>query len=1120
MDPQPGPIRIELLGLPRLILLDAKPYALERRDAALLALLALNGPTPRGRVVTLLWPDLPLRTAQTNLRQRLFRLKQRCGRELVVSDPVMALADNVSHDLHTLELDTTDAMPIDSGGTLLGALDYDDCEGLAAWVADARERWAAQRRTQLAERAARLEDEGHLHQALTYAERLTLEAPTAEHAHRRLMRLHYRRGDRSAALAAYKRCHETLGRELGTRPGAETRELAALIERSGALPAAAVTPSPVAVLRPPRLVGREIEWQALEAAWSRRQPMLIRGEPGIGKSRLAADFAAAHSGGARHRAYPGDAATPYVLVARMLRDLWQHFATTPTAWVAAELARLVPDLGAPPPSPLEPLRLRQAFTAAISHWQSEGLTALLIDDLHFADAASLELLLSWLTEPLRVQAVMTLRTDEVPSSLARWMLQSEAVLCEVTLGPLNIAAIVALLESLEIAALDSAVWGEALARHTGGNPLFILETLRAAIAAGPIDSQIAVSRFSAPGHLGKLLEHRLTQLPADALRLARMAALAGPDFSAELAAEVLQVHVLDLADSWRTLEQAQVIRGTAFAHDLIHEATVLSVPNGVALALHHLLAQALERAGRVPGRIAHHWHAAHEWSRAAPQFERAARAAQAASRPTEALQAWEAAATCHRKACLPTSQASALDCDWQVVRRLCGLGSLRLALDRSDAMLSAAADDRQRAVALVARAQVRAERRESAAALADARDAGALAERVGDARLALLAAHRAACAMVQQSDAQEAIALRRTHSDSMHLLDDEERLDWIGHFATALDYADRRSEALQAFDAAIAQAVGLRRWDSANELGCNKAIALMYLNRLQDSTDAARLAIEHGRLAGLEPASLLMDDMNLAGNLRDLGFFSEFLRLAEPLPRALREVGYEVWAFNAENDLAGGYVWLGRPDLAWKSLSPIANTQPPIIRASRLFTRAALLRRRPAGPTGESPAQLVRQAQALLIEAGATDRSYVRLKVALELAREDEPQVAIKRVLAIEGEARQREQFMLATHALLLRTEIFLRQGTPGAGAAEAAAALVAQCEHDGNPPGLYAPEVWWTAHLALTDADRPLADECLRRAKAWIEEVAADRVPPLFRQSFLTRNAVNAAVLGAAARR
>jgi len=68
--------------------------------AALLAWLALEGPTPRMRLAQLLWPDSEPEAARNALRQRLFQLRRQLGTELVSGSTTLALAEGVSHDLH------------------------------------------------------------------------------------------------------------------------------------------------------------------------------------------------------------------------------------------------------------------------------------------------------------------------------------------------------------------------------------------------------------------------------------------------------------------------------------------------------------------------------------------------------------------------------------------------------------------------------------------------------------------------------------------------------------------------------------------------------------------------------------------------------------------------------------------------------------------------------------------------------------------------------------------------------------------------------------------------------------------------------------------------------------
>ena len=258
-------LRVCLLGTPRLAWSDGRIHMLQRRDAALLAMLVLDGPAPRSRVAVQLWPDADPEGARNNLRQRLFRLRRTAARDVVMADDVLRLADGIGHDLEP-PADGADDKPPTADGELLGGLDYADCAELGDWVDSARERWRAARSQALAAIADGLEARRELAQALVYAEHLLAADPLAEPAHRRVMRLHYLRGERAAARAAYKRLRRLLDGELGAAPDRETRELAALIERSVPPPLTPTRALPPAVLRPPRLVGREPQWSAAQAA--------------------------------------------------------------------------------------------------------------------------------------------------------------------------------------------------------------------------------------------------------------------------------------------------------------------------------------------------------------------------------------------------------------------------------------------------------------------------------------------------------------------------------------------------------------------------------------------------------------------------------------------------------------------------------------------------------------------------------------------------------------------------------------------------------------------------------------------------------------------------------------
>src|SRR6185437_5095714 len=87
-----------------------------------------------------------------------------------------------------------------------------------------------------------------------------------------------------------------------------------------------------------------------------------------------------------------------------------------------EMARLLPAIGSPPRSRLEPLRLQQAFALALRSWADAGVTGLLIDDLHHADDASLECLLALATTNTpHIAWVLAVRTHEMPDALSGWL---------------------------------------------------------------------------------------------------------------------------------------------------------------------------------------------------------------------------------------------------------------------------------------------------------------------------------------------------------------------------------------------------------------------------------------------------------------------------------------------------------------------------------------------------------------------------------------------------------------------------------------------------------------------------------------------------------------------------
>jgi hypothetical protein len=115
------PLRLRLSDVALIDRDDAPPLALAPRDAALLAWLALQGPTSRDRLCSLLWPASTEAQARTTLRQRLFQLKKAAGQDLAAGSPLLQLAQGVGHDL-------------DEAVELLADLSLPDAPEFEAWL--------------------------------------------------------------------------------------------------------------------------------------------------------------------------------------------------------------------------------------------------------------------------------------------------------------------------------------------------------------------------------------------------------------------------------------------------------------------------------------------------------------------------------------------------------------------------------------------------------------------------------------------------------------------------------------------------------------------------------------------------------------------------------------------------------------------------------------------------------------------------------------------------------------------------------------------------------------------------------------------------------------------------
>ena len=1122
---------LELLGVARLLRGGVALEPLERKTAALFAYLALEGPTPRSKIAGLLWPEVDEEKARRNLRQRLHRLKDALGANLILPEDVLQLDAALEVDVVRLESQvfTGDYPRALSGeGELLGTHDYDDCLELAEWVELSRERVRGVRREALLAEINRLEAAGDYPAALPWAERLLNEDLVSEEAHRRVMRLLYLMGDRSGALRAYHRCQEVLRRELGVEPLPETAELARTIERGSALPQAPAGKRPqipVHVLRPPRLVGREREWALLEEAYQLGKLVFLRGEPGVGKTRLALDFAASKGRVSLLAARPGDAGVPFSSYARSLRESLAerpHLVAGLPGWVRTELSRILPELaeGAPPPplaSEAEKMRLFDALGTFTLSTHASGERVLVSDDAQYLDRASIEAMVYQLNRfgglgrggglPFTIEIY---RRGEIEPQLEQevfFPLVEAGVAVLIEVGSLEPGAVKTLLQSLDDPQLGEL--SPALERYTGGNPMFVLEVLKSLYETGQIERGLP-DRLAVPGKIGPLIQKRLERLSPASLRLARTAAVAGVDFGPELAGKVLEVSPLDLAEPWAELEAAQVLSGNRFAHDLIYETTLAGVPAPIKTLLHRRIAEYLQTHQAEPGRVAQHWLEADE-GQAVPFLLEAAKAAQAAYRLPEATHFYEQAARILERLGHPEEAFAGWQRVCEALLRFDTGERHEAALER---LFALAQSPRQRAQAYWAEASLAGEHQDRERAEQSAREGYRLALEAQDASLQAKLLTALGQALWLQGRAEEVVPLLEQAAEIYRQTDDERGLAGVeSNLGTVLDQIFRHREAMvhhrraaERFAAFGDRLNTVKSWHNLSVSHAYFGLARPALE-YQQKAEVLLSEIQGAQILALRGAG------NLAARYADLG---EYTRALAELERTLGLVpaGWEWARAHYRTDKVKLLLLLGAREEAQSELEPVLGLRTHESGLpDDIFKVALTLQAQIKAWWGEPPTPELDEAERL----SDAHRPYNKNRFVLAKAALLSPQEALPLAREVLEFAlgHQLPAVELVARTRLAQVLLGLKRHRRALEHTQAVMGLL----QTYDPVDFYRGEILLAHYSALEATRQPGAPGHLETTLRWLLETAEQKVPPLYRESFLRRNPVNRQILEAASR-
>jgi DNA-binding SARP family transcriptional activator len=1092
-------LRLRLLGEPAIERgsgLDVE--RLERHDAALLALLALRGRMQRGLLAELLWPDTPSKKAHSSLRQRVHRLRETTPGVLAGDKESLWLEPGLRHDLVPDELPQA-ARDFE----LLGNLHYPAGEPLGNLVGTLREQWAVERARVLEHEALRLQQAGEMDKAAGMAERLALCQPTSELAHRLCMTLHYLRGDRSQALSAYERCRTKLRAMLDIDPAPETIELAKVIA-AGELPGrvAAHAGASAALLKPPRLVGRQRIWSLLEEARDGRLAVVLQGEAGIGKTRLATDFAQTKAPSLMVKAHEAERAAPFSLARRVLLGLGTGIETIPD-WAKAELARFMPAWGPAPPTPPEPQRLRQSFITAMSPWTKRRHALLVLDDVQWADAASLELLLAWLsgTQETRPAAVLCVRTEELPAAIAEWMArQPTNTLHREELGPLDRASVEELVSTLALPTLPGEAQGEAaanLVRLTSGHPLVMLELLRASPDSW---SWRASDRVGWPAdRLSELLRQRIARLPAELQRAVRVAALAGPSFTLGLAADVLNLTGAALTRVADGLKSGQLLDENGHLLDVVRETVVQETPEAVAASLHARLADSLTTSQARPEVLAAHRLAARQWAEAGDQFEMAAMAARATRRTVEELGYWDSAARCFSEAGDATKAWAAKE---QGVPAALNAESGKALSDRLEDLERQAPDDKGRLTVLLARSRAILNTAAGVGAVAPSEEALAIAKRLGDWQREVVAAGWHGLALTMSGRMPEGLELLRGYAEAAKRVEDPRiQLDFAGSLGYALHLAGHYEEALDALRTATEVAESLGDLGEALEQAGNTATCLGSLGRREEAIEQGELAVSLWRRLG-EPKSVTGAAMQvqLSASYYGNGRFREALNLLEWSLGCFRELGPPSWQTITEHRLAVIYTRLGQLARARQVLTPL----PPEADAGRHAMRA-MIECRLDHLSGKSVTERLQSvADRLGDKLAPMDRRTLLLLLSAHLPASDSLRVASK----VYEEATGSGDAPAARHAAARMAEAHRQLGNHSEAGRYASTAW--SFGADAPTLDIDHPSLCLLVYRASSFArDEETAKASLQSGIGWLYR-ALPNVPESFRESFRTRNPVN----------
>jgi predicted ATPase/DNA-binding SARP family transcriptional activator len=651
-----------------------------------LTYLLLHGdsPQPRKRMAFLLWPDSSEASARNNLRQSIYQLRQALPdhERFLISDATtiywkidpdqfcdtwtLIKAMEQAQEAEKQQNDELQRYALEQASQVFHGLLLPGCYD--EWIIPERDRIQAEGLSALHKLIGIQEKLRDYPAAILTGEALLRLDPLNENLYITLMRLHQSNFDHAGSLQVYKNAKKVLERELGILPGPDLQLAYDQTQRLSYTKSEWKTAS----IQPSKdLVGRQREWQRLQAAWEltlneSASIAIITGDAGIGKSRLAEEMAQwADQQGiitARAHTYGIEGQLPFSPITEWLRtdSFRAAYANLDSIWLE-EISRLLPELRLSNPKLSIPGNIseygqRQRFFEALARaiMSIRRPVLLVLDDLQWCDQETLEWLHFLLRfnpqEPLLI--LCTLRREEMHQSLTRLLqqFQTDRLLTQIELQPLDASETAKLANQISGASFDLPAVMR-LYKETEGNPLFIIETIQAGFKNHNETSDSVASEISVPPILPTKVQavilQRLALLSPIARKVVDIGAVFGKPFSANLVIAVGHLEedelVLALDELWQKRIIAEWSPNTyEFTHEKLREVAYAEMSAPLRRLLHKRIAEAVEAlySGNLDpliGQIAVHYDHAGLPEKAVPYYNAAGAAAAAIYANEEAI---------------------------------------------------------------------------------------------------------------------------------------------------------------------------------------------------------------------------------------------------------------------------------------------------------------------------------------------------------------------------------------------------------------------------------------------------------------------------------------------------